>query len=225
MARSSKVDPADRFRFRVTVLEEGLSTLTSNFFATLQGEQIKQIGTGFSEITLPKADVSEIFYRENLNPHRFMKKPGLTRYEPITLKKGVTSDRELYNWFKKVSNDAIGYSVGADLVAAFQIAPSYPNFSRKDLLISSLDRTGQVVKCWVILDAFPIGYKGGNDFDANSSEKLIQELTLTFEAFVELQDEDLTELTKEAKKAAADASTVVAAGFTISDGNSGGGLF
>lgn len=225
MARSATQDTVERFRFKVLVIEDVLASQGFNLIQAIQGEQVKQIGAGFTEITIPKAEVNEINYRENLHANRFIKKPGLTRYEPVVFKKGVTNTRELYDWYKLVSNDAIGYSVTAQIVGAAQVPPAYPAQFRKDVLITSLGRDGTPLKSWVLLDAFPTGYKGGNDFDAQSNEKLIQELTVVFESMVEISGEDLQQLTSEADSAAAQASIAAALGFAASGGNAGGGIF
>lgn len=243
MARSATIDPVDRFRFRVTVIEDLIASQGGNALQTIKqmidassfgsGDTLSsiqekaalemQIGGGFSEVTLPKADTSIITYRENIHATRFIKKPGLTRYEPIVLKKGATSSLELYNWFCLVNNDAIGYSLTAELVGnALQLAPAYPANFRKDLMITSLYRDGTPVKSWIVLDAFPVMYKPG-DFDASSNEKLISELAISFEAFVEIPLDKLSSLTAAADKAAANASIAAALGLTLS--KSGGGFF
>jgi phage tail-like protein len=197
-----------------------------NVVKALKKNGTKGIGAGFSEVTLPKADVTTITYRENNHPTRFVKKPGLTRYEPILLKKGVTQSTELYDWYSLVNNDAIGFSVTSQLVGgALGVPPAYPANFRKDLLICVLDREGNTIKSWVILDAFPVSFKPGNDLESQSNDKLIAELGITFEAWVEIKGEDLQALVEEADNAAANASVAAALGFTLSGGNSGGGVF
>lgn len=226
MARSASQDPIERYRFKVLVIEDILASQGANLIAAIKGEQIVQIGGGFAEVTLPRAEINTIVYRENIHATRFVKKPGLTRYDPILLKKGVTADKSLYEWYKLVNNDAIGYSVSAEIVgSALQVPPAYPSNFRKDLMITSMDREGKAVKSWVVLDAWPVSFKPGNDFDAQASEKLIAELGICFEAMVEISGEDLSALTDEADSAAANASIAAALGFAVSGGNSGGGLF
>lgn len=225
MARSASQDPTERFRYKVLVIEDILASQGANLIAAISGQQVVQIGGGFSEVQLPKAETGTITYRENIHTTRFIKKPGLTRYEPILLKKGVTADKALYEWYKLVNNDAIGYSVSAEIVGALSIPPVYPGNFRKDLMITVMDREGTAIKSWVLLDAWPCSFKPGNDLDAQSNEKLIAELGICFEAWVEISGEDISALTSEADSAAASASIAAALGFTLSGGNSGGGLF
>jgi gas vesicle protein len=52
-----------------------------------------------------------------------------------------------------------------------------------------LDREGNTIKSWVILDAFPVSFKPGNDLESQSNDKLIAELGITFEAWVEIKGE------------------------------------
>jgi phage tail-like protein len=216
MARVSSSDPLDRFRFRVIVIED---ILASQGFGNVTGNTVKQIGGGFSEITLPKADTTTISYRENIHPTRFIKKPGLTRYDPIVLRRGVVLDRSIYEWYKLINNDAIGFSVTAEIVgSALAIPPVYPIHFRKDLMISCLDREGNAVKSWVLLEAFPVSFKAGNDLDAQANEKLITELGLSFEAMVEIEGSNITSLTDEADAAAYAASIAAAVGFVVNGG-------
>lgn len=222
MARPASSDPLDRFRFRVTFVTSNAQSGALTILKTIKGEgdDLKDsISAGFSEVEIPTSNITEITYRENIQPNRLMKKPGLTRYDPIVLKKGATLSRELYDWYKLVSNDAIGYSIAGTLVNALSIPPVYPALFRKDLIITALDRAGNAAKSWVVLDAFPIGYKGGNNFDASSSEKLIAELTITFESFVEISGDDLQALQDEANDAAKSASIAAALGFGLAGGN------
>lgn len=217
MARSANTDPIDRFRFKVLVIED---ILASQGFGNATGNTVTQIGGGFSEIALPKADTNTISYRENIHPTRFIKKPGLTRYDPVILKRGAVADRSLYEWYKLVNNDAIGFSVTAEIVGgALSIPPVYPVHFRKDLMIISLDREGNAIKSWVLLEAFPVSFKPGNDLDAQSNEKLITELGLSFEAMVEIEGSNITSLTDEADAAAKAASVAAALGFAINGGN------
>jgi phage tail-like protein len=216
MARSSEKDITDKFRFIVLVIEDLLGNNVGSD---------DTITCGFSQITIPEASVTTITYRENLHAQRFIKKPGLVKYTPLVLQKGSTKSRQLYNWFTLVNNDAIGYGVAAQINGALQIPPVYPAKFRKDLLVSSLDRAGNAVKSWVFLDAFPVGYKGANDFDANANEKLIEQLSIEFEAMVEIVGNDLQSLADEAFTAAQKASVAAAANFILSGGSSGGGIF
>ena len=200
MARSSAEDPIEKFRFTVTVFSldlsvsgafDALGLIGSSLLPSKGGKELASkfavlSKNGFSEITLPKANVSEINYRENTDSQRFIKIPGLARYEPISLRRGVTDNRNLYNWYRLVNDDTLLRSAAAELSQDHVAPPTQTDTFRKEVLITGHDRSGNVTKQWMLFNAFPISYKGGNDFKSDSDEKLIEEITLTYESFLEV---------------------------------------
>lgn len=208
MARSGAVDPVDKFRFRVTVISLDLSVTSGlETIAGLSGggtffkDKLAIFSrAGFSSINLPKVTVGEMTYRENIDNLRSSKIPGLVKYDPITLSRGVTKNRDMYDWFRLVNEELALLTTfnevgGRDL----QFAPKQSDTFRKDIIIEVLDREGQPVKAWYLFNAWPSSYFPGNDLNASVEEKLIETMTLTYENFLELEggpDGLLKELTK-----------------------------
>lgn len=195
MARSSTIDPVEKFRFRVTVVAVDASlTGAVDTLAGLTGQNssvAKYIGVlsrfGFSEVSLPKVTISEISYRENIDNPRFIKVPGLTKYEPVTLRRGVTNNRDMYDWFRLVNEELALLSVAGELSRDAQFSPTQSDIFRKDVVIEVLDREGKSVKGWYLFNAWPSSYVPGNDLNASSEEKLVEEMTLTYEFFIEME--------------------------------------
>ncbi len=199
MARSSSEDPIEKFRFRVTVIALDVSIVGGiDTVAGLLGNQNNSTGNtarkfailsraGFSAITMPKANVGEIAYRENIDNQRFIKVPGLVKYDPITLSRGVTSNRDLYDWYRLVNEEIALLNVAGELTKDVKFAPVQSDNFRKDIIIEVLDRTGKPIKAWYLFNAWPTVYAPGNDLSASSDEKLIENLTLTYENFIELE--------------------------------------
>jgi phage tail-like protein len=142
---------------------------------------------GFSEVTLPRTTISEIPYRENIDGYRFQKTPGLVRYDPITLKRGVTKSRDLYDWLRLVNDELALLGVANELVGSVRKGPKQSEGFRKDVIIEVLDREGKAVKGWYLFNAWPTSYKPGDDLSAQTEDKLVEELTLTYELFLELE--------------------------------------
>lgn len=194
MARSSTVDPVDKFRFRVSVIAIDLSVtgvvetvggvIRNNNPATNLAILSR---VGFQEVQLPKATVSEIPYRENTDNQRFSKIPGLVKYEPIVMRRGVTKSRDFYDWFRLVNEELALLSVSQELNQDSKYSPAQSATFRKDVVIEVLDREGNAVKAWYLFNAWPNSYKPGNDLHASSEEKLIEEISLTYELFLELE--------------------------------------
>lgn len=195
MARSSKSDPVEKFRFRVTVISLDLSV--NGVLDTISG--LSSQGTaarnniailsrsGFSQVTLPKANVSTMTYRENIDNQRFIKVPGLVKYEPITLSRGVTENRNLYDWYRLVNEELALLTVAGELSKDTQFSPTQSGNFRRDVIIEVLDRSGESIKAWYLFNAYPASYTPGTDLNAASDEKLVEELGLEYEFFLELE--------------------------------------
>jgi phage tail-like protein len=233
MARPSSQDPIEKFRFQVFALTNGAfkgdndtavlgnAVTNGSAFNFIVNAPHSFSRAGFTDVTLPKATISEMLYRENVDGNYFRKTTGLVRFEPVTLKRGVTADRELYDWYTLVNNDADSLNAVSAAATTFLGATSFQNpIFRKDIIISVTDRTGVFVKHWVLFNAFPISYKGGDDLDATSDSKLVEELVLTFETFMEAQGATIgdalqdiqDQITKAAEDSIANALIGVAAG-------------
>jgi len=238
MARSSVNEPVERFRFQVTFFGLTANRIiggTANVSQVVAGtdtgtpefdnpfrDHLKDdnaISAGFTSITPPRFTVNEINYRENIDMLRTTKQPGLITYEPVTLKRGVTKNKQLYNWYKKVHNDAYSFNSANEILADQNIVPVFPVKFRKEMLISSIDREGKGIRHWLCLNAFPVSYKGADNFDASDEGKLIEEMVITYEACVELIGNDVNEAIQdvlaESIKAAVDAGTAAVGGAVL----------
>lgn len=195
MARSSKADPVEKFRFRVTVISLDLSV--SGVLDSLSG--LSASGTtarnniailsrsGFSQVTLPKANVSTMTYRENIDNQRFVKVPGLVKYDPIVLSRGVTENRNLYDWYRLVNEELALLTVAGELSKDAQFTPTQSGNFRRDVIIEVLDRSGESIKGWYLFNAYPASFAPGADLNAASDEKLVEQLGLEYEFFLELE--------------------------------------
>jgi phage tail-like protein len=95
------------------------------------------------------------------------KSPGQTKFEPISLERGVTHDSEFECWANKVWNYGSGSGAEVSL-----------KHLRKDIVIEFYNEAGQlalryfVFRCWVSeFQALP-------DLDANGNAVAIQSITL-----------------------------------------------
>lgn len=100
-----------------------------------------------------------IHYREGNEAAKIRKLPGLHKYTNITLKRGVTSNRELWDWRKTVLDG---------------------NTERKNGSIVVLNEAREQVLRVNFLNAWPCRWKIGA-LDAMESDVLIEELELVVE--------------------------------------------
>lgn len=73
-----------------------------NFLLEIEGTT----AAGFTEMTGMNADTDVVEYREGKDPSHPRKLPGITKYGNITLKRGYTQSRELWDW-KKTTIDGV----------------------------------------------------------------------------------------------------------------------
>jgi phage tail-like protein len=118
---------------------------------------------GFTKVSELSAEVAESQYHEGgrIIPH---KSPGRLTVADITLERGATLDRDLYNWFSDVVQLASGLGLVDD------------RYKRNFDLVQK-DRDGSTVRRWSVYNAWPKKFVAG-DWDASSDDPLIESVTL-----------------------------------------------
>jgi phage tail-like protein len=127
---------------------------------------------GISKVGALKRTTDLVEHREGGDPSSSRKSPGRTKYDAITLDRGVTHDTEFEKWANKVWN--FGSGLGSEV--------SLKDF-RKDIIIEVYNEAGQralaykVYRCWVSeFQALP-------DLDANAGAIAIQHIKLENEGW------------------------------------------
>ncbi|GAB3836877.1 phage tail protein [Dactylosporangium cerinum] len=119
-ANAQRHDPYKTFMFRVKV----------------DGEYV----AGLSKMSALKRTTTPVVHRDGADPSRERKSPGITKYEAVTLERGVTHDTTFEAW--------------AGLVHSVENPISLAKF-RKDLIVDVFNEAGQKVlsytleRCWV----------------------------------------------------------------------------
>ncbi len=109
--------------------------------------------------------------------------PGQTKYEAITLERGVTHDKEFEQWANKVWN--YGSGLGAEV--------SLKDF-RKDIIIELMNEAGQVAITYKVFRCWVSEFQALPDLDANANAVAIQTIKLQNEGWE--RDYDVTEPTE-----------------------------
>jgi phage tail-like protein len=127
---------------------------------------------GVSKVSALKRTTEVVEFREGGDPSASRKSPGRSKYEAITLERGVTHDPDFEEWANKVWR--FGAGPGAE--------SSLADF-RKDIFIDLFNEAGQkvvsykVYRCWVSeLQALP-------DLDANANAVAIEHIKLENEGW------------------------------------------
>jgi phage tail-like protein len=141
MANGQRIDPYGNFNFLVEI--EGITRAAF------------QEASGFDS----SVDITE--HREGGDNITMRKLPAMVKYSNITLKWGLTDDRELYDWHRQwVTGD--------------------PAATRKSGSVILLNRQGQEEMRWNFYNAWPAKWTGAS-FNAEGTDVAIETMELAHE--------------------------------------------
>jgi len=149
---ASRFDPYKNFRFRLK----------------WDGKYV----AGISKVSALKRTTEVVEHRNGGDPTSMRKSPGISKFEPITLERGVTHDVEFEAWASLVWR--------LNNPAKAQIALS--GF-RKDLLLELHNEAGQVALVYKIYRAWVSEYNALPELDASANAVAIQSIILQHEGF------------------------------------------
>jgi phage tail-like protein len=144
---ASRFDPYKNFKFRVK----------------WDGKYV----AGISKCSALKRTTEVVEHREGGDPSSSRKSPGRSKFEAITLERGVTHDVEFEQWANKVWNFASG--LGAEV--------SLRDF-RKDIMIEVYNEAGQLALAYKVFRCWVSEYQSLPDLDANANAVAIQHIKL-----------------------------------------------
>jgi phage tail-like protein len=127
---------------------------------------------GVSKVSALKRTTEVIEHREGGDPSTVRKSPGRTKYEPVTLERGVTHDIDFEQWANKVWN--FGAGGGSEV--------SLADF-RKDVILDVFNEAGQKVISYQLFRCWVSEYQSVSDLDANANAVAIQHIKLENEGW------------------------------------------
>lgn len=125
-----------------------------------------------SRVSALSRTTEAITYREGGDPSTVRVSPGQTRFEPITLERGVTLDLEFEAWVRQVWNFRAGLGMESSL-ASF----------RRDVTLEFYNDAGQLVYAYNIYRCWPSEYIALPELDASANAIAIQTLVLQHEGW------------------------------------------
>jgi phage tail-like protein len=127
---------------------------------------------GVSKVSALKRTTEVVEHREGGDPSSSRKSPGRTKYEAISLERGVTHDKEFEQWANKVWN--YGSGLGSEV--------SLKDF-RKDIIIEMYNEAGQLATAYKVYRCWVSEFQAQADLDANANAVLIQSIKLENEGW------------------------------------------
>ncbi len=138
---------------------------------------------GISKVGALKRSTEVVEHREGGDPSTTRKSPGRTKFEAITLERGVTHDTEFEKWANKVWN--FGSGLGSEV--------SLRDF-RKDIIIEAYNEAGQLALAYKVFRCWVSEFQSLPELDANANAVAIQSIKLENEGWE--RDYDVTEPTE-----------------------------
>jgi phage tail-like protein len=127
---------------------------------------------GISKVSALSRTTEPIEHREGGDPSSVRKSPGQSKYEAITLERGVTHDLEFERWANKVWN--FGSGLGSEV--------SLRDF-RKDIILEVYNEAGQLVLAYRIYRCWVSEYQALPEMDASGNAVAIQTIKLENEGW------------------------------------------
>jgi phage tail-like protein len=146
-ANPQRLDPYKNFKFRV--------------------KWDKHYIAGISKVSSMKRTTEVVQHRCGGDPSMSRLSPGRYKFEPITLERGLTQDKEFHDWAGLVWN--FGSALGSEI--------SLANF-RKHLYIDLYNEAGQLVIAYKIYDCWVSEYQALPDLDANANAIAIEHIKI-----------------------------------------------
>jgi phage tail-like protein len=139
MATGERRDPYHGFRFVVQI--DGITR------------------AGFRECSGLDSSQDPVEYREGNEPLTARKLPGLSKYSNISLKRGVTDDKDIWKWRKQVIDGKV---------------------ERKNGSVILMDDAGEEKVRWDFVNGWPTKWTGPT-FNATANEVAIETLDIAHE--------------------------------------------
>jgi phage tail-like protein len=151
-ANPTRLDPYKNFKFRIK--------WDGNYVA------------GVSKVGALKRTTEVVEHREGGDPSTSHKSAGRTKYEAITLERGLTQDIQFAQWASRVWNYDSGLGTESSLANM-----------RKDIILEMYNEAGQLVISYHIFRCWVSEYQALPDLDANANAVAIEHIKLENEGW------------------------------------------
>lgn len=149
----NQLAPLQVFRFHVTFKRHALGS-------EVKEEGPKVCSGAFAECTGLEATMEPKVIKIGGSNYGAAQRAGPVTFATVVLKRGMTSTRDLWNWFQLVSGGAYAYRLAVE--------------------IAMQDRAGNTVLTWGLAHALPVKFKAA-DLNARGTEVGVEELHLAHE--------------------------------------------
>ncbi|MBD2729690.1 phage tail protein [Nostoc sp. FACHB-892] len=137
------------------------------FVVKIDGKEV----LGVSKVSSLKRTTEVIEHRAGGDPSTVYKSPGQSKYDAITLERGITTDPDFENWAKKVWE--LGKKGSEVSLADF----------RKDITIEVRDEAGEKATSYSVFGCWVSEYQALPDLDASANAVAIEYIKIENEGW------------------------------------------
>ncbi|WP_250283816.1 phage tail protein [Frankia sp. CiP1_Cm_nod2] len=145
---------------------------------------------GISKVGALKRTTEVVEHRDGGDPSTGRKSPGRTKYEPVSLERGITQDVDFEQWANKVWDYANAQAPPDKRTMEVSLADF-----RKDITIDVFNEAGQQVLSYRVFRCWVSEYQALPDLDANANAVAIQTIKLENEGWERIPVVELREPT------------------------------
>lgn len=135
-----------------------------NFRVRWDGQYV----AGVSKVSALTRTTEPVVHRDGADPSHERKSPGITKFEAVTLERGVTHDPAFEAW--------------ANLVHSLESPISLRNF-RKDVIVDVFNEAGQLALSYQLFRCWPSEFHAVPELNAGTAAVAIQMLKLENEGW------------------------------------------
>ena len=137
-----------------------------NFLVNLNGTfSPDEARGGFSDVSGLGSEVTVAEYRNGNDPENHVRKvPGVHKVSDVTLKRGIISSADLWEWIEQVRRVGVA--------------------AQRTVVITLLDEARQPVQSWTLRGVIPMKYTGPTLAAKGGTDVAMEELVLSAEAMV-----------------------------------------
>jgi phage tail-like protein len=135
-----------------------------NFLVNLNGPvgATEPLG-GFSDVSGLGTEVTVAEYRNGNDPENHVRKvPGVHKVSDVTLKRGIVSSADLWEWIEQVRREGVA--------------------AQRTVVITLLDEARNAVQSWTLRGVIPMKYTGPTLAAKGGTDVAMEELVLSAEA-------------------------------------------
>jgi len=136
-----------------------------------------RVVAGASKVGGLKRTTEVVEHREGGDPSTSHKSPGRTKYDAITLERGVTHDPEFERWASNARN--FGGGPGQEISL---------NDIRKDIVVEVLNEAGEVAATFKVFGCWVSEYQALPELDANANAIAIEHVKIENEGWERADD-------------------------------------